>query len=135
MALIMALAACGTSPAPAFKGRWQPLNRFPATTQAIPLDAPYVFYASPMDGTLKQMLARWAADANMPLSYQHTADFTVHANAARVRTGSLSEALALLQSAYLAQRLDIIAEDGRIVVRPKDAVVRTSPDRDTEATP
>jgi hypothetical protein len=133
MALIMAIAACGTSPAPAFKGRWQPLNRFPATTQAIPLDTPYVFHASPMDGTLKQMLARWATDANMPLSYQHTVDFTVHTKAARVRTRSLSEALALLQSAYLAQRLEILAEDGRIVVRPMNAVVRTPPDRDTEA--
>src|SRR5687768_7824346 len=106
MPMIFGLAACGTSPAPAFKGRWQPVNHFPSTTQAIPLDQAYVFYASPMDGTLKQLLARWAKDSDMALSYQHTADFTLHTKAARIRAGNLAEALASLKVAYAAQRLE-----------------------------
>lgn len=118
MPMIFGLAACGTSPAPAFKGRWQPVNHFPSTTQAIPLDQAYAFYASPMDGTLKQMLARWAKDSDMALSYQHTADFTLHAQVARIRTGNLAEALVLLKAAYAAQRLDITTERGQIIVRP-----------------
>ena len=135
MALIVALAACGTSPAPAFKGRWQPVNRFPTTTQAIPLDPPYAFYASPTDGTLKQLLGRWAKDADMPLAYQHPSDFTLHAEAARIRSVSFDEALALLESAYLAQHLEILTENGRVVVRPADAVVRARSSGATEATP
>lgn len=136
MPLILALVACRTTPAPAFKGRWQPVNRFPATTQAIPIDPPYVFYASPMDGTLRQMLVRWAKDADMSLAYQHTADFTLHADAARIRTGNVPEALALLKTAYATQRLEIAVEDGRIVVRPMgDAVVRSASGTDTETTP
>ena len=136
MPLIVALSACHTTPAPAFKGRWLPVNRFPATTQAIPNDPPYVFYASPMDGTLKQMLARWAKDANMSLAYQPTADYSLHADAARVRTGNLSEALALLNSAYAAQRLEIVVESARIAVRPiGGALVRTGSSTDTETTP
>ena len=125
--MIMWLAACGTSPAPAFKGRWQPVNHFPATTQAIYLDQPYVFYASPMDGTLKQMLARWATDSNMSLSYQHTVDFTLHTQVAQIRTGSLPEALALVEAAYAAQRLEVMVEGGQIMVRPEqDAVAGTT---------
>lgn len=127
MPIIVGLAACGTSPAPAFKGRWQPVNHFAATTQAIPLGQPYVFYASPMDGTLKQMLARWAADSNMSLSYQHTLDFTLHTQVARIRTGSLPEALALVKTVYAAQRLEIMAEDGQIMVRAEqDAIAGTT---------
>ena len=117
--LIMGLAACGTSPAPAFKGHWRPVNHFPATTQAIPLDQAYVFYASPMDRTLKQMLARWAADSNLSLSYQHTVDFTLHTQVAQIRAGSLPEALVLVEAAYAAQRLEIRTERGQIMVRPE----------------
>ena len=136
MSLVLALVACRTTPAPAFKGRWQPVNRFPAATQAIPIDPPYVFYASPMDGTLRQMLQRWAKDAGMSLAYQHTADFTLHADASGIRTGNVPEALALLQSAYAVQRLEIAVEAGRIVVRPLgDAVVRTVSSTDTKTTP
>ena len=136
MPVFVALAACRTTPAPAFKSGWQPVNRFPAATQAIPIDPPYVFYASPMDGTLRQMLQRWAKDAGMSLAYQHTADFTLHADAARIRTGSVPEALALLKSAYAAQRLEFAVENGRIVVRPMwAAVVPTVSGTDTETTP
>ena len=123
MPMIFGLAACGTSPAPAFKGRWQPVNHFPSTTQAIPLDQAYVFYASPMDGTLKQMLARWATDSNMSLSYQHTVDFTLHTQVAQIRTGNLPEALALVETAYAAQRLEVMAARGQIMVRPQQEAV------------
>lgn len=134
--LLVALVACRTTSAPAFKGRWQPVNRFPATAQAIPIDPPYVFYASPTDGTLMQMLTRWATDAGMSLAYQHTADFTLHADAARIRTGNVSEALALLKSAYATQRLEIAMENGRIIVRPlEEAVVRTASSTDAETKP
>lgn len=118
MPLMLGLAACGTSPAPDFKGRWLPVNHFASTTQAIPLNRPYVFYASPMDGTLQHMLARWARDSDMALSYRHTTDFTLYTQVARIRTGDLAEALGLLEAAYAAQRLQIAVEGSQIVVRP-----------------
>lgn len=119
--MVLWLGACGTSPAPDFKGRWLPVNHFPSTAQIIPLDRSYVFYASPMDGTLRQMLARWAKDSDMGLSYQPDSDFTLHAQVAPIRTGNLAEALGLLEAAYAAQGLQINVEAGQIIVRPNEA--------------
>ena len=125
--MIFGLVACGTSPAPVIEGRWQPVNRFPAKTQAIPLDPSYVYYASPMDGTLKHMLTRWARDSNLHLSYQHTVDYTLHAKTAEIRTASSTEAVALLKASYAEERLEIVMENGRIVVRPMGDAVAQAP--------
>lgn len=119
--MAITLAGCATRQAPTFKGHWQPVNHYAATTQEIPLNQVYVFYPSPMDGTLKHMLGRWAKDSGMVLSYMHPADFTLHAPVAQIRTSSLHEALALLAAAYAPQRLSMSLEHNQIVVRPGQA--------------
>jgi len=86
--LLLLLSACGTTPPPEFKGRWRPVNHFAAVPQEIPLQQAYAFYASPMDGTLKHMLERWARDAHMTLDYRHPSDYTLVAPVADVRTGN-----------------------------------------------
>jgi hypothetical protein len=116
-ALAVVLSACATRPAPDFGGRWKNVNRFSEETQAIPLQEAYLFYASPMDGTLKNMLERWADDSNMVLTYRHPMDYTLYAAVADIRTPSLQEALSQLNAAYSAQQVSIGVSGNEIVVR------------------
>jgi hypothetical protein len=115
------LAACGTTPAPDYGGRWRAVNRFSETTEAIPLHQSYVFQASPMDGTLKKMLERWANDSNMTLSYLHPSDFTLHAPVASVHASDVKDAVSQLNAIYSAQQVSVAAEGTSIVVRYADA--------------
>ena len=89
MALAMATAAlataCTTTPAPEFGGKWRPVNRFADTTREIPLNPAYMYYALPMDGTLKGVLARWAKDTHAGLSYQLSSDYTLPAAVGQIR--------------------------------------------------
>jgi len=112
------VAGCATQPAPEYGGRWRPVNRFSETPQAIELYQTYEFYASPLDGTLKAMLARWASDSKMTLSYQAPMDYTLFGPVAEVRTRDLREAASRLSALYAAQGVAIAVEAKRIVVRP-----------------
>ena len=67
--LLAMLPACRTSPPPEFHGRWHAVNRFPAETRAISLRPDTVFAATPLDGTLKALLLRWAKESGMTLEY------------------------------------------------------------------
>ena len=115
--LATALAGCATRPAPDFGGRWKPVNRYSEAPSEIPLHQSYVFYPSPMDGTLKTMLARWAQDTSMQLDYQHYSDFTLHRGVSAINSTSLPDAIGQLNSAYAAQGVVIAREGDRIVVR------------------
>ena len=112
-----AMTACATRPAPDFGGRWKPVNRYAQEPQEIPLHQAYAFYPSPMDGTLKSMLERWARDSKMTLSYAHASDFTLHAGVADIRTSDLQQAAAQLSSAYAVQGVSVVVEGNQIVVR------------------
>ena len=70
-----------------------------------------------MDGTLKNMLTRWAKDSKMTLSYLHTSDCTLYRQVAEIRTANLQEAVVLLNSAYTAEGISIESDDRQIVVR------------------
>lgn len=115
-ALLLALSACGTTPAPGIKGKWQPVNRFADMPQELPLQQAYVYYAAPLDGTLKSMLERWARDSRMKLAYRHPSDFTLHAPVAQLRSGSLQDAAAELSRLYAAQGISISVQGDEIVV-------------------
>ena len=115
--LVVALSGCATRAAPDFGGRWKAVNRYAAQTEAIPLHKPYVFHASPMDGTLKKLLARWASDSKMALSYLHPSDFTLHGPVAKIQTNDLQAAVSQLTAAYAGQQVSVTASDSQIVVR------------------
>lgn len=117
LALAIVQAGCATRPAPDFKGRWKSVNRYAETTEAIPLHQSYVFQPAPMDGTLKNMLTRWAKDSKMSLSYLHASDFTLHAPVEQVSTYSLEQAASLLTSIYAQQRVSVAVEGRQIIVR------------------
>jgi len=110
------LAACTTTPAPDFGGRWQPVNRFAATPTEIPLHSSYAFQASPMDGTLKSMLERWARDSGMRLDYRLASDYTLHAGVSRISTTSAQQAVSDVSQAYAAQGVLVSIVGNDIVV-------------------
>ncbi len=114
---MLALTACATQHAPSVAGRWKPVNRFADAPQEIPLQQAYVFFVSPLDGTLKNTLARWAKDSKMTISYLHASDFTLHSQVADIRTTNLRDALDQLSAAYAPQKVQIVAEQNQIVVR------------------
>ena len=125
--LSVSLTACASRSAPDIRGRWKPLNGFSETTEAIPLRKPYMYYPSPMDGTLKAMLARWAQDSDLTLTYLHPDDFTLHRPVTNIRTSDLQEAVSLLTRIYAIQRVSITASQKEIVVKADepDAAIRT----------
>ena len=120
-AFTLGLTACASSPAPDVAGRWKPVNRYAEVPQEIPLQQAYVFFVSPLDGTLKNTLERWAKDSKMTLSYLHSSDFTLHAAVASIRTNSLREALNQISAAYASQQVNVVAEENQIVVRLADS--------------
>lgn len=136
LAVVMAATAgCATKPAPEYGGRWKTVNRYAEEPREIPLYEAYVFYPSPMDGTLKTMLTRWARDSKMTLSYLHSSDFTLHSAVAQIHTNDLHEAVSQLTSAYAMQGVSVTTEGNQIVVRSAaTATAAAAPADDKAAT-
>ncbi len=81
-----------------------------------------------MDGTLKNMLARWAKDSKMTLSYLHPSDFSLYQPVAQIHTNDLQQAISQLTAAYAGQRVSVTASNNQIVVRAAQmAEVETAP--------
>lgn len=127
LAVSLLPGACATTPAPGISGRWQPVNHYGAVPQEIPLYQAYLFYPSPMDRTLRTMLARWAKDSKMALTYAHPSDFTLYAPVVQIRTGDLREAAARLSALYAAQHVLVAVDGDAIIVRQSDAVASVPP--------
>lgn len=127
LSMIALLAGCAARHAPDIRGRWKSVNHFAETTEAIPLHPLHVFYPSPMDGTLKTMLTRWAKDSEMTLSYLHPSDFTLYAPVVQIHTSNLEEAVALLTAIYAQQKVSISTNKNEIVVRPVESTQSLAP--------
>lgn len=124
------LAGCGTPAARDFGGPWKPVNRYQAAPAAIPLQPAYTFFATPMDGTLRNMLARWAADAGMTLAYRLPFDYTLYTPVSGIRTTDVRVAAAQLDRIYAPAHVHVAIDDGRIVVEQAAGAV---PDRTVRA--
>lgn len=125
LSAVALLSACATRPAPDFRGKWKPVNRFSESTMEIPLYSSYVYQAIPMDGTLKTMLERWAKDSNMQLSYGIQSDYTLYAPVAKINTTSIQQAVAELSVVYAQEGLSVTAAGNRILVQPSSSVSGT----------
>lgn len=117
----LALAGCAAPPAKDFGGRWHPVNQFQSAPERIQLQRPYVFYASPLDGTLKHMLARWAKDTGMRLVYNLPYDYTLYTPVSGIRSRNISDAAAQLSSIYSGEHVAITAVDHEIIVESASA--------------
>lgn len=122
LSAIALLSACATKPAPDFRGRWKPVNRFSESTMEIPLYSSYVYQAVPMDGTLKTMLERWAKDSNMELTYSIQSDYTLYAPVAKINTTSIQQAVAELSVVYAQEGVAVSAAGNRILVQPASSL-------------
>lgn len=127
MVAVVALSACGTTPAPEFNGKWQPVNRFAQQTQAIPLHAAYTYYATPLDATLKGLLTRWSTDTRVGLSYQIGSDYTLHAPVSHIRAASPGDAVAELDRIYAGQGIEINFDGRSFVVRARPTEPESEP--------
>lgn len=117
VAAALMLAGCATKPAPDIGGRWKPVNRFASTTMEIPLYTSYVYQATPMDGTLKTMLERWAKDSGMTLDYRISSDYTLYGAVSTIGTTNPQQAVIDLSSAYAAQGVSVSIVGNQIVVQ------------------
>ena len=113
---VCVITSCATAPAPGISGRWIPVNRYPQATQSIPLDPAYVFYAAPMDGTLRTLLSRWARDRGMTLDYRNPSDFTLYQRVSSLHADSLAQAVTQLSTLYAAQDVAITVRGNAITV-------------------
>mgnify|MGYP007040133018 FL=1 len=116
--LLPVLAACGTTPAREYGGRWKPVNRFAEQPQEIPLHSAYVFQASPLDRTLKAMLSRWARDTGLQLQYRLQSDYTLHQQVAQVTSTEAVQAAQAVSQAYRQQGVQVRIQDGVLVAEP-----------------
>ncbi|MCC4604226.1 hypothetical protein HG421_10770 [Xanthomonas campestris pv. badrii] len=112
------IGACATKPAPDFGGRWKHVNHFDEAPTEIPLYTSYTYQATPMDGTLKTMLERWAADSNMQLSYNLPSDYTLIAPVSNISTTSVQQAATELSAAYAAQGVSVTVSANKLLVQP-----------------
>jgi hypothetical protein len=129
LSIILTLTACATPAAKDFGGRWRPINHFPTTTTAIPLNPSYVFFAAPTDITLRTMLARWAKDNSLDLSYEVGNDYTLVQPVTQVKTTDLRSAVEQLNAIYAASSLLISVTQRQILVQPVSASApSTAPD-------
>lgn len=127
LALIsIVLAGCGTTPAPDYRGKWRPLNAYAEAPIEVPLANAYVFQASPMDGTLKTMLTRWAKDSGMTLDYRFGSDFTLFSPVGKIDTTDVRDAAAQLTSAYKPHGIIVTVTGSRIIVSASSAPESTS---------
>ncbi|MBO9648893.1 MAG: hypothetical protein J7605_10300 [Variovorax sp.] len=115
------LTACGTPPPSDFSGDWLPVNRYQEATAEIPLSPTYVFQATPIDGTLKTMLERWAVDSDLKLNYRLGSDYTLHQPVSRIRTADIRAAASELSAIYAPRGVSVTANDRVILVQPAEA--------------
>lgn len=116
IAVAIAGSGCASREARDFSGAWTPLNQYATSSEAIPLQQAVVFQASPMDGTLRNLLMRWTRDSGTQLDYRHPSDFTLHQPVGHVHARSLADAVAQLGDAFGGQGVVMRMEGGRLVV-------------------
>lgn len=112
------VSACATKPAPDFGGRWKRVNHFDEAPTEIPLYTSYTYQATPMDGTLKTMLERWATDSNMQLSYNLPSDYTLIGPVSAISTTSVQKAATELSAVYAAQGVLVSVAANKLLVQP-----------------
>ena len=120
------LAGCATPTAKDFRGHWQPANRFQVQPVKIPLQPTYVYYAAPIDGTLKTMLTRWASDSGRAIEYGLDYDITLYEPVATIRTTDVQVAVSRLNDIYSAQAVRVVASAQKISVQPASDSMRVA---------
>lgn len=115
LVLCALLASCASSrPLEAGMSPWRPVHAFPDVPSAVPLQPVVKFTVTPLDATLRQLLARWAFEGGRRMVFALPMDWEVPAAAAQIRAATLEEGLASLTAAYAAQHLVFKVADGAV---------------------
>lgn len=120
-AVALVCTGCAGREARDFGGRWTPANRYADAVVAIPLAGTYTYQPSPMDGTLRNLLERWARDSGNELDYRHPFDFTLHESVRVVRSVRLPDALAQLERAFEGHGVSLRLDGNRVVAAAGNA--------------
>ena len=94
------------------RSEWAPVHQYPEAPGAIDLTPVVKYRVTPLDGSLKNLLARWAFLAGKRLQYEPGTDWQVHRDAARVESASLDDALKQLATAYSIQGVELSVREG-----------------------
>lgn len=115
--LVVLLEGCASQPKD-YWGIWRPINRYQKAPTPIPLNEQYTYYATPLDGTLRTMLRRWAKDSGMQFSYQLQSDYTLTQPVSAIRTTDVHRALADLNAIYATQGIQLYTLNNEIRAEP-----------------
>ena len=114
--MIMGLFGCAaTSQIPDFPKIWKPMNELADKPVAIALTNEHIFRVTQLDVTVKKLLARWAEEANMPIVYDHTHDFTLFKPVLNIQSNDLNIALKQLSDLYVDENITFYVRNNVIV--------------------
>src|SRR5690606_17936619 len=111
--LALLLTACASTSSGL--SQWQPVHRFPPQTQAISITPIIEYRVTPLDGTLRLLLARWAYLSGKSLDYRLSSDWALHQSISEVHAVSLEQALSSLSAGYAQQKLQIRLDGQKII--------------------
>lgn len=116
------IAGCASQSASDFPNSWKPLNELPDQVTEIPLVKPHVYQVTQLDTTVKGLLERWGEEANMPVVYDYTLDFTLYKKVSTVRNINLDNALSELSKLYEDKGMVFYIQNGVIMAHKKMGV-------------
>lgn len=116
------IAGCASQSASDFPNSWKPLNELPDQVTEIPLVKPHVYQVTQLDTTVKGLLERWGEEANMPVVYDYTLDFTLYKKVSTVRNINLDNALSELSKLYEDKGMVFYIQNGVIIAHKKMGV-------------
>ena len=127
------VVGCASQSAPDFPKSWKQLNELPDQVTEIPLVRPHVYQVTQLDTTVIGLLERWGEEANMPVVYDHTLDFTLYKKVLTVRNTNLENALGELSKLYEDRGMVFYIQNGVIMAHKKmGAAVKNSEKRKHE---
>ena len=116
------IAGCASQSASDFPNSWKPLNELPDQVTEIPLVKPHVYQVTQLDTTVKGLLERWGEEANMPVVYDYTLDFTLYKKVSTVRNINLDNALSELSKLMKIRGWFFYIQNGVIMAHKKMGV-------------
>lgn len=113
--LMLLLSACSALSERAVMSDWQPVANLPSEPRVAVATPSTSFLVTPLDGSLRHLLARWAYLEGVQVDYRLSVDWQLHTRAAAVKAADLPSALSALQSAYAEQGISLRLDKGLLI--------------------
>lgn len=119
--LVLLLSACATLSERAVMSDWQPVANLPTEPRVAVATPDTLFLVTPLDGSLRHLLARWAYLEGVQVDYRLPVDWQLHAPAAAVKAPDLPSALSALQKSYASQGISLRLDKGLLIAESAGA--------------